>query len=117
MALPMRKLGRDGPQITTLGMGTWALGGGGWAFGWGPQDDAQSVAAVRHAVERGVNWVDTAAVYGHGHSEEVVGRAVRALPEAERPYVFTKCGPAWDESDPMKDAPSDLSPDVHPPRV
>jgi aryl-alcohol dehydrogenase-like predicted oxidoreductase len=110
MALRRRKLGRDGPQITTLGLGTWALGGGGWAFGWGPQDDAQSVAAVRHAVERGVNWVDTAAVYGHGHSEEVVGRAVRALPEAERPYVFTKCGPTWDESDPMKDARSDLSP-------
>ncbi len=110
MALGIRRLGRDGPQITTLGLGTWALGGGGWAFGWGPQDDAQSVAAVRHAVERGVNWIDTAAVYGHGHSEEVVGRAVRALPEAERPYIFTKCGPAWDESDPMKDAPSDLSP-------
>jgi aryl-alcohol dehydrogenase-like predicted oxidoreductase len=87
------------------------MGGGGWAFGWGPQDDLLSAAAVRHAVDLGVNWVDTAAVYGHGHSEKVVGKAVRALPEAERPYVFTKCGPAWDESDRMKDAPSDLRPE------
>jgi aryl-alcohol dehydrogenase-like predicted oxidoreductase len=110
MTLPVRKLGRDGPQITTLGLGTWALGGGGWAFGWGPQNDAQSAAAVKRAVEVGVNWVDTAAVYGHGHSEEVVGAAVRALPEADRPYLFTKCGPVWDESDPWRDAPSDLSP-------
>jgi aryl-alcohol dehydrogenase-like predicted oxidoreductase len=110
MALAMRKLGRDGPEITTLGLGTWAIGGGGWSFGWGPQDDAQSIAAVRRAVELGVNWVDTAAIYGHGYSEEVVGRAVRELPEADRPYVFTKCGLAWDESDHMKDARNDLSP-------
>jgi aryl-alcohol dehydrogenase-like predicted oxidoreductase len=105
-----RKLGRDGPEITALGLGTWAIGGGGWSFGWGPQDDAQSTAAVRHAVELGLNWVDTAAVYGHGHSEEVVGRAVRGLPEGDRPYVFTKCGLIWDESDPMKDAGNDLRP-------
>jgi aryl-alcohol dehydrogenase-like predicted oxidoreductase len=111
MTVAARKLGRDGPELTTLGLGTWAMGGGGWAFGWGPQDDLLSAAAVRHAVDLGVNWVDTAAVYGHGHSEEVVGKAVRALPEAERPYVFTKCGPAWDESDRMKDAPSDLRPE------
>jgi len=110
MTLATRKLGRDGLEITTLGLGTWAIGGGGWAFGWGPQDDARSVATVRHAVELGVNWIDTAAIYGHGQSEEVVGKAVRALPESERPYVFTKCGLTWDESDPMKDAEGDLSP-------
>ncbi|HJW76786.1 MAG TPA: aldo/keto reductase [Thermoleophilia bacterium] len=110
MALPRAKLGRDGAEITALGLGTWAMGGGGWSFGWGPQDDARSVAAVRHAVELGVNWIDTAAVYGHGHSEEVVGKAVRELPEAERPYVFTKCGLVWDESRPMKGTRGDLSP-------
>jgi aryl-alcohol dehydrogenase-like predicted oxidoreductase len=110
MALATRKLGRDGPQITTLGLGTWSFAGGGWAFGWGPQSDTRSTAAFRHALELGVNWVDTAAVYGHGHSEEVVGRAVRKLPEAERPYVFTKCGPVWDEGDPTKASRSDLSP-------
>jgi aryl-alcohol dehydrogenase-like predicted oxidoreductase len=111
MALGTRRLGRDGPQITPLGLGTWAFGGGGWAFGWGPQDDVQSVAAVRRAVELGVNWVDTAAVYGHGHSEEVVGVAVRAIPEAQRPYVFTKCGLVWDDADPAKRVRNDLSPD------
>ena len=68
-----------------VGFGSWAAGGGGWSDGWGPQDDRQSVAAIAHAVELGVGWVDTAAIYGHGHSEEVVGRALRALPEADRP--------------------------------
>lgn len=110
MMLPRRKLGRDGPEITVLGLGTWAMGGGGWSFGWGPQDDAQSAAAIGRAVELGVNWIDTAAVYGHGHSEEVVGEAVRRLPEAQRPYVFTKCGLTWDERDHVKAASGDLSP-------
>jgi aryl-alcohol dehydrogenase-like predicted oxidoreductase len=110
MVLPTRRLGREGPSITTLGLGTWAIGGGGWSFSWGPQDDGQSVAAIRHAIELGVNWIDTAAVYGHGHSEEVVGKALRDLPEAERPFVFTKCGLVWDERDHMKDACGDLSP-------
>ena len=86
-------------EITRVGFGAWAVGGGDWAFGWSVQDDAESVAAIRHAVERGVNWIDTAAVYGLGHSEEVVARALREMPPGERPYVFTKCGLVWDEKD------------------
>jgi aryl-alcohol dehydrogenase-like predicted oxidoreductase len=86
-------------EITRVGFGAWAIGGGGWAFGWSVQDDAESVAAIRRAVERGVNWIDTAAVYGLGHSEEVVARALREMPSGERPYVFTKCGLVWDEQD------------------
>ena len=77
MTLPTRPLGTSGLQISPVGFGAWATGGGGYAFGWGPQDDDASVAAMRHAVERGVNWIDTAAVYGLGHSEEVVGRLLR----------------------------------------
>jgi aryl-alcohol dehydrogenase-like predicted oxidoreductase len=89
-------------DITSVGFGAWALGGGGWAASWGSQEDQDSIAAIRYAVEQGVNWVDTAAVYGYGHSEEVVGRALRDIPDGERPYVFTKCGMIWDSSDPMK---------------
>lgn len=100
-ALSTRRLGRSDLTITTVGFGAWAVGGGGWAFGWGPQDDEQSIATIRHAVARGINWVDTAAVYGLGHSEEVVRRALEAIPAAERPYVFTKCGMVWDETDRM----------------
>ena len=100
-SLPTRPLGTSGLEISVVGFGSWATGGGGWAFGWGPQDDAQSVAAIHHAVELGVTWVDTAAVYGLGHSEEVVGRAVRALPADARPLVFTKCALEWDPADPM----------------
>jgi aryl-alcohol dehydrogenase-like predicted oxidoreductase len=99
MSLPKRALGTTGLEITTVGFGAWATGGGDWAFGWGPQDDAASIAAIHHAVSLGVNWIDTAAAYGLGHSEEVVGRAVRALPQGERPFAFTKCGLQWDESD------------------
>ena len=95
--LPLRPLGATGMAITRVGFGAWAIGGGGWAFSWSGQDDAESVAAIRHAVGRGVNWIDTAAVYGLGHSEEVVGRALREIPERERPLVFTKCGLVWDE--------------------
>ena len=84
-------------KITRVGFGAWAIGGGGWAFAWGDQDDSESIAAMRHAVESGVNWIDTAAVYGLGHSEELVGRVLRDLPAADRPYVFTKCGLIWDE--------------------
>ena len=102
--LPTRALGRSGLEITTVGFGAWAIGGGGWAFGWGPQDDEASLGAMRRAVERGVNWVDTAAVYGLGHSEEVVGRLLRGLPAAERPFVFTKCGLVWDERNRMAQA-------------
>jgi aryl-alcohol dehydrogenase-like predicted oxidoreductase len=101
MALSTRPLGRSGLNITRVGFGSWAVGGGGWAFGWGPQDDAASLATMRHALEAGVNWIDTAAVYGLGHSEEVVGQLLRDLPEADRPLVFTKCGLAWNENDRM----------------
>ncbi len=103
-SLPTRKLGQHGPAITRVGFGAWAIGGGGWAFGWGPQDDEAAIAAMRHAVECGVNWIDTAAVYGLGHSEELVGRLLRGLPVNERPYVFTKCGLVWDPQHPMAEA-------------
>jgi aryl-alcohol dehydrogenase-like predicted oxidoreductase len=92
-------------DITEVGFGAWAVGGP-WVFGWGPQDDDTSVAAMHHAVQQGVNWIDTAAVYGLGHSEEVVARVIADLPEADRPFVFTKGGMVWDE----------LGPDVVPQR-
>ncbi|HUB47469.1 MAG TPA: aldo/keto reductase [Acetobacteraceae bacterium] len=98
-ALPKRQLGRTNMQITRVGFGAWAIGGGDWAVGWGAQDDRDSVTAIRHAVERGINWIDTAAVYGLGHSEEVVRRALAEMPAGERPYVFTKCGLVWDPKD------------------
>ncbi len=112
MSLPTRPLGTSGLQITTVGFGAWAAGGGGWSFGWGPQDDDASIAAMRYAIEGGVNWIDTAAVYGLGHSEEVVGKFLQTLPAAERPFVFTKCGLEWDESDPMKVSRRTLHPDA-----
>lgn len=96
---PTTQLGRTGMDLTRVGFGAWAIGGGGWAFAWGNQDDAASVAAIRHAVESGINWIDTAAVYGLGHSEEVVAAALAGLPEADRPYVFTKGGNIWDPAD------------------
>ncbi len=98
--LPTRPLGTSGLQISVTGFGSWAVGGAGSSFGWGQQDDERSVAAIHRAVELGVTWVDTAAVYGVGHSEEVVGRAVRALPADARPLVFTKCGLEWDPAAP-----------------
>jgi len=91
-----RRLGTTGLSITPLGFGSWAVGGGGWQFGWGSQDDRESIAAIHRALDLGINWIDTAAVYGLGHSEEVVGRAIKGL--AERPYIFTKCSMAWDEN-------------------
>lgn len=99
MALPTQALGSTGMDITRVGFGAWAIGGGDWAFGWGGQDDAESVAAIRYAVEQGVNWVDTAAAYGLGHSEEVVAEALTGIQDADRPYVFTKCGLVWDDAD------------------
>ena len=111
MTLPTRPLGSSGLDITTVGFGAWAIGGGGWAFGWGPQDDADSLAAMRRALELGANWIDTAAVYGLGHSEELVGRLLRELPSGDRPLVFTKCGLVWDERDRMKEARRVLRPD------
>ena len=94
--MDVRKLGTSGMEITTVGFGSWAAGGGGWAFSWGPQDDAASIRAIVHAVSKGVSWVDTAAIYGLGHSEEVVGRALTAIPAADRTLIFTKCGVTWD---------------------
>ena len=87
-----RRLGNTDIEITPIGFGAWAIGGDNWAFGWGPQDDRDSIAAIRHAVEVGINWIDTAAVYGFGHSEEVVAKALAEIPASSRPYVFTKCG-------------------------
>jgi aryl-alcohol dehydrogenase-like predicted oxidoreductase len=97
-ALPTRPLGRTDMHITRVGFGSWAVGGD-WAVGWGSQDDQDSVAAIRHAVASGVNWIDTAAIYGLGHSEDVVAAALAAIPASERPYVFTKCGLIGDERD------------------
>src|SRR6266446_6008476 len=91
-----KRLGNSDLFITPIGFGAWAIGGSGWEFGWGEQDDTQSVTAIHRALELGVNWIDTAAVYGMGHSEEVVARVLRTWP-GPQPYVFTKCGLRWDE--------------------
>jgi aryl-alcohol dehydrogenase-like predicted oxidoreductase len=91
-----KQLGNSDLNITPIGFGAWAIGGAGWEFGWGEQDDKASVAAIHRALELGVNWIDTAAVYGMGHSEEVVAFALRTWP-GSRPYVFTKCGLRWDD--------------------
>lgn len=90
MNLQTRPLGTTGLRITPIGFGAWAVGGGDWQFGWGDQDDDASIGAIHRALELGINWIDTAAVYGFGHSEEVVARALDGI--ADRPYVFTKCG-------------------------
>src|SRR5437660_8232358 len=87
--LSMAELGSTGMQITRMGFGAWAIGGGGWEFGWGPQDDQESFDAIHRALELGVNWIDTAAAYGFGRSETVVGWALEGV--GDRPYVFTKC--------------------------
>ncbi|MEW2181564.1 aldo/keto reductase [Streptomyces sp. NPDC005406] len=100
-SLPGAALGSTGMHISRLGFGSWAVSGSGWRFSWGPTDDAESVAAIRHALDCGVNWIDTAAVYGLGHSEELVGKALAGLSDAERPYVFTKAGLVWDPADPQ----------------
>ncbi|MEX1183696.1 MAG: aldo/keto reductase [Gemmatimonadota bacterium] len=104
------RLGSTGPGITRVGFGAWAIGGGGWAYGWGPQDDEAAIAAMRHAVESGITWIDTAAVYGLGHSEVLVGRLLREFPRADRPFVFTKCGLVWDVNDPMGEPVQTLRP-------
>ncbi|MGD0018175.1 MAG: aldo/keto reductase [Candidatus Limnocylindrales bacterium] len=100
MKISTRRLGTSGLEITTVGFGAWAAGGGGWAFSWGPQDDDDSIRAIVHAVGKGVNWVDTAGVYGLGHSEEVVGRALARIPASDRPLVFTKGALVWDLQNP-----------------
>src|SRR5579862_2248842 len=94
--MTLRTLGQSDLRITPLGIGAWAIGGGKWEFAWGPQDDKQSIAAIRAGLDRGINWIDTAAVYGLGHSEATVGRAIRGL--AKRPYIFTKCSLVWDDA-------------------
>src|SRR5580658_10334382 len=106
-----RRLGTTDIEITTAGFGAWAIGGGGWAYGWGPQDDAGSIALIRHAVSRGVNWIDTAAIYGLGHSEEVVGRALREIPASDRPFIFTKGGMIADRERPYDEPTRDLRPE------
>lgn len=90
-----RQLGNSDLQITTIGFGAWAIGGGDWSFAWGAQDDRESIEAIQRSLEHGVNWIDTAAVYGLGHSEEVVARALKG--RSERPYIFTKCSLVWNE--------------------
>jgi len=91
-----RVLGNSDLHITPIGFGAWAIGGGDWQFGWGDQDDRDSIAAIHRALELGINWIDTAAVYGFGRSEEVVARALADWPGL-KPYLFTKCGMVWDE--------------------
>ena len=98
MSLPTRQLGTTDMHITRVGFGAWAIGGD-WVFGWGAQDDRDSIAAIRHAVDRGINWIDTAAIYGLGHSETLVAEALRGVAADRRPYVFTKCGLVWDDAD------------------
>jgi aryl-alcohol dehydrogenase-like predicted oxidoreductase len=98
--LPTRPLGTTEMEITRVGFGAWAIGGTEWSTAGRALDDETSIAAIRRALERGINWIDTAAIYGRGHSEEVVRRALQGLPEGERPYVFTKCGIVWDDRDP-----------------
>jgi aryl-alcohol dehydrogenase-like predicted oxidoreductase len=92
----LRTLGNSDLQLTPIGFGAWAIGGGNWEFAWGPQDDNESVTAIHRALELGVNWIDTAAIYGLGHSEEVVAKAVKSW-SGPRPYVFTKCSMRWHE--------------------
>jgi aryl-alcohol dehydrogenase-like predicted oxidoreductase len=103
-SVPKRRLGKTDMEITPVGIGAFAMGGAGWAFSWGAQDDDESIAAIRHAVARGVNWIDTAPVYGLGHAEEVVTRALSGIPANEQPYVFTKCGLVWDSANPKTPA-------------
>jgi aryl-alcohol dehydrogenase-like predicted oxidoreductase len=94
--MELKRLGNSDMELTRIGVGAWAMGGGGWAYAWGPQDDRESIAAIHAALDAGVNWIDTAAVYGLGHSEEVVAKALDG--RSPRPYVFTKCERVWDET-------------------
>jgi aryl-alcohol dehydrogenase-like predicted oxidoreductase len=91
-----KRLGQTDLKITRIGIGAWAIGGGSWEFAWEAQNDAESINAIRAGLDRGINWIDTAAVYGLGHSEAIVGNAIRDL--RKRPYIFTKCSLVWDKS-------------------
>lgn len=93
--MQLRKLGQSDLEITAIGFGAWAIGGGGWAFAWGPQDDHDSITTIHEALDLGINWIDTAPVYGLGHSESVVGKAIKELPK--KPLIFTKCARVWDD--------------------
>src|ERR1700693_3851786 len=111
MTLLTRRLGRDGPSISPIGFGGWAIGGGDLkSAGWAPQDDWVSIRAIRRAVELGVNWIDTSPAYGFGHSEEVIGLALRDVGQGRRPLVFTKCGTRLDPPDSYRSV-TDLRPD------
>ncbi len=90
-----KQFGNTDMKITRTGFGAWAIGGGNWEYAWGPQDDGEAIAAIRRAIDNGMNWIDTAAVYGLGHSEELVGKALKGM--SKKPYVFTKCGLVWDD--------------------
>src|SRR5271156_7153049 len=94
--MTLRRLGQSDLKITPIGIGAWAIGGGQWEFAWGAQDDQDSIAAIHAGLDRGMNWIDTAAAYGLGHSETVVARAIKG--RATRPYIFKKCSLVWDES-------------------
>jgi aryl-alcohol dehydrogenase-like predicted oxidoreductase len=94
--MTLRTLGQSDLKITPIGIGAWAIGGGEWEFAWGAQDDQESIAAIHAGLDHGINWIDTAAVYGLGHSETVVGRAIKGL--RTRPYIFSKCSLVWDDS-------------------
>ena len=95
MNISKQKFGNTDMQITPIGFGAWALGGGNWVYSWGPQDDQESIDAIYHAMDLGINWIDTAAGYGLGHSEEVIGKALHGI--KDRPYVFTKCSLTWND--------------------
>src|SRR5690606_9806929 len=95
-SLPTRALGRSSLNLTTIGLGTWAMGGGGWTFAWGDQDDNESIRAIQAGLDAGINWIDTAAVYGLGNAERVVGQAIKGRRDSV--IVATKCGRVWDES-------------------
>ncbi|RFB70851.1 MULTISPECIES: aldo/keto reductase [unclassified Herbaspirillum] len=107
--MQQRRLGKANFSISPIGLGTWTIAGPGWEFGWGAQDDEESLSALEYAVERGVNWIDTAAVYGLGHAEEIVGRLLRRVPASRRPLVFTKGSLVWDPA--TKNITHTLAPD------
>jgi aryl-alcohol dehydrogenase-like predicted oxidoreductase len=103
-----RRLGKSELVITPLGLGTWAIGGGDWILGWGPQNDSDSIATIKRAIELGITWIDTAGVYGLGRAETIIARTLREIPRGERPYIFATCGLAWDE---LGNVRHDLTPD------
>lgn len=93
-----RKLGKSDLEISPVGLGTWAIAGPNWAFGWGPQDDSDSLAALSCGLEGGINWIDTAPIYGHGHAENLVGQLLKKTPESKRPLIFSKCSVTFNDA-------------------